>query len=868
MNEQSKLSILIEAVNNAGGTFKSIASDFKNMASNAASANATIKNTGSASGFSDPKLAALAQRAREATIAYNQMKNSGTASSEEINRQRNIALNLSREFGNLRESQNGVTSSTKNLTGSFILGNLAAQAIAATYSTLKGAASAAIDSASNVEQANVAFTTMTGSAQVATQTLEALSQLSMKQAMSFPDAVTGAKRIMAYGISAQEVIPIMSSLGDITAGVGKEKMPFLTLALGQVYTKTKLYGQELRQFTEAGVPLLQVLAEQSGKTTSQIQQDMEGGVGPSYSQVRDALISMTQEGGKFYDLAGKQANTFSGTMQRVKNQIGIVLRSIMGITEGGQIIEGGPFAKLKQAAETFFSFLDQHKDTIVTVFRAALSGAITIVRVFKSVIDFLGPSFIAGAMGAIALAVGIAKVVPVIKLASLAMMGFVTSPWGLALMALAVVVGVVLKGAFDKMMKSTKQATSDSDSLADSLKNGVSNGADNASASVNKLGDQLAKIDQQIKTANRDFIESMAEMVKSHQDKAASIRSQIDEENSSFNDSQAERLANWNKTQADMLLTHQQKVDNLNRQIAYEVAKGSQADQQKLASLQSELNAENLSYSQSFSEKQQQYQTDTANAKAEHDKKLTDLQTQLSAETSFLTKHAADIAAVRDVTLLDELDKLKRSHDEQIKSYEDQKNEAIKNSQETTSAISANFDSLVNDINSKSGNMGGVGKDFGKAFANGIIDSLKGLGIDIGRAVETLTRGLSAEGLYRLIKNKGNVSKTIREQWDAAFIHRETGGNVAAGSTYMVGEKGPEMFVPDSGGTIIPANQTASMMSGSNGDIYNINITAGAMMGNKKEAQEFAQTIWRELQAIARRNGKASSVPNIGIRPI
>jgi hypothetical protein len=56
--------------------------------------------------------------------------------------------------------------------------------------------------------------------------------------------------LLAYGLQSKDIIPTLTDLGNITAGVGKEKLPFLITALGQVNTKTKLAGQELNQFIE------------------------------------------------------------------------------------------------------------------------------------------------------------------------------------------------------------------------------------------------------------------------------------------------------------------------------------------------------------------------------------------------------------------------------------------------------------------------------------------------------------------------------------------------------------------------------------------------------------------------------------------
>lgn len=147
-------------------------------------------------------------------------------------------------------------------------GDLVKQSTAASFAfagaiTLAG--KSIIDVASDIEQAKVSFTVMTGSAEVATKTLSDLSNFAKKTPFTFPSIVEASKRLLAYNIEAKDLIPTLTTLGNIASGVGMEKMPQLILAFGQVKAATRLTGMELRQFSEAGVPLLQALVDQANK---------------------------------------------------------------------------------------------------------------------------------------------------------------------------------------------------------------------------------------------------------------------------------------------------------------------------------------------------------------------------------------------------------------------------------------------------------------------------------------------------------------------------------------------------------------------------------------------------------------------------
>ncbi len=116
----------------------------------------------------------------------------------------------------------------------------------------------------DMESARTSFTTFLGSGEKAGKLLKELSDFAVKTPFDLPQVVDGTKRLLAYGVAADQVIPTFKMLGDLSSG-NREKLNQLTLAYGQVKAATKLTGAELRQFSEAGIPLLQGLADQANK---------------------------------------------------------------------------------------------------------------------------------------------------------------------------------------------------------------------------------------------------------------------------------------------------------------------------------------------------------------------------------------------------------------------------------------------------------------------------------------------------------------------------------------------------------------------------------------------------------------------------
>ncbi len=157
----------------------------------------------------------------------------------------------------------GVGEESRLTTAQLVAGTAALGGMLAAAGKLVGGM---IQTASSMEQSRIAFQTMLGSADLARKTLSDLSDFARKTPFDLPQLVDASQRLLAYNVSAQDLIPTLEMLGNISAGVGREKLPQLILAFGQVKAATKLTGAELRQFSEAGVPLLQALVDQANES--------------------------------------------------------------------------------------------------------------------------------------------------------------------------------------------------------------------------------------------------------------------------------------------------------------------------------------------------------------------------------------------------------------------------------------------------------------------------------------------------------------------------------------------------------------------------------------------------------------------------
>jgi tape measure domain-containing protein len=183
-----------------------------------------------------------------------------------------------------------------------------------------------IGSNAEMEQNMAAFEVLLGGIDNAKARMDELVDYANKTPFSLPQVVTAEKRLLAFGVAAKDTAKILPALGDIAMG-NAEKLNLISLAYGQVVTNQRLYGTELRQFAENGVPLLAELAKMYGVTEAKMREMVEDGeIGAN--TVTKAIMSMTSEGGKFFGMMDKQGKTFTGLWSTIKDNLEVFGRQI------------------------------------------------------------------------------------------------------------------------------------------------------------------------------------------------------------------------------------------------------------------------------------------------------------------------------------------------------------------------------------------------------------------------------------------------------------------------------------------------------------------------------------------------------------
>lgn len=184
------------------------------------------------------------------------------------------------------------------------------------------------------EKQRVALEGILNSASEAQKMFNGLQAMALESPFQLRELVTFTKQLSAYGIEAQKLLPTVSMLADMSAGLGVD-MDRLILAYGQVKAASVLRGQELRQFTEAGIPMVDELAKRftalNGKlvTTAEVF-ELISRRQVSFEMVSQVLQDMTSEGGKFYKMQENITDTLYGQVEKLKDTWTIALSEIGG----------------------------------------------------------------------------------------------------------------------------------------------------------------------------------------------------------------------------------------------------------------------------------------------------------------------------------------------------------------------------------------------------------------------------------------------------------------------------------------------------------------------------------------------------------
>lgn len=183
------------------------------------------------------------------------------------------------------------------------------------------------------------------SSTAAKQVMAALRQEAEQSAFELVPLAEMAQRLAAFGFAAQDIVPMIRTLGDVAAGLGggQPMIDRLMIALGQIKAKGILSGEEAMQLTEAGINVRQILGIPQGMDIAK--------AGISADDAIPRLLA-----GMERTFGGMQA----GAMQDLPGILSNIKDAIDRITAS---VTGGLNESLKRAAAYVLEFLGNLEKT-------------------------------------------------------------------------------------------------------------------------------------------------------------------------------------------------------------------------------------------------------------------------------------------------------------------------------------------------------------------------------------------------------------------------------------------------------------------------------------------------------------------------
>ena len=257
------------------------------------------------------------QRAARAAKAELDLANARERSANAARRHMTATLNM-----------NGAMNSQLSIVGQLRNEFLGLYSTYATQNFLR----AVVDIGGELENQKIAMASILQDEGKATTIFNQIKKLAVASPFGVMDLNQYAKQLSAYSIPYNELYDTMKRLADISAGVGVD-MGRIILAFGQIKAAKFLKGTELRQLTEANIPMVDKLAERFSKLEGRIVSagevlDMISKKKVTFEDVKDVLWELTDDGGMFHNMQEVLSESVKSKWKNLADAIDIMLGDI------------------------------------------------------------------------------------------------------------------------------------------------------------------------------------------------------------------------------------------------------------------------------------------------------------------------------------------------------------------------------------------------------------------------------------------------------------------------------------------------------------------------------------------------------------
>lgn len=183
----------------------------------------------------------------------------------------------------------------------------------------------------DADRTAVSFEVMLGSQQKAADMLNQMNRYAADSPYSRLGVQEAAQTMLGFGVEQQKVIPSLKMLGDIAMG-NSERFKGLALVFSQVAAAGKLQGQDLLQLISNGYNPLNDISRLTGKSMSELKDEMSKG-NISFDLMVQAMQAATSQGGKFYGMVDRIAQTPFGRFGQLGDQFKDTMLSLYKVIE-------------------------------------------------------------------------------------------------------------------------------------------------------------------------------------------------------------------------------------------------------------------------------------------------------------------------------------------------------------------------------------------------------------------------------------------------------------------------------------------------------------------------------------------------------
>ena len=223
----------------------------------------------------------------------------------------NVAV-LSRDFQEWGKSLDGIGKKLENV----------GKKLAVLSGGIVALATGGVKFNAQLEQYQMAYTTLIGDAEKASETISKIQEDASKSPFDTASLIEANQYLISAGVEAEESRQFINALGDAIAatGGGSAELSRMAQNLQQIKNLGKASSVDIKQFANAGINIYGLLAETTGKNVEELKK-----MDITYEQLLEAFTKASGEGGKYFGAMENQSQTLNGAISTLKDSVAQLL---------------------------------------------------------------------------------------------------------------------------------------------------------------------------------------------------------------------------------------------------------------------------------------------------------------------------------------------------------------------------------------------------------------------------------------------------------------------------------------------------------------------------------------------------------------